>query len=175
MDRNKLDDPAGPTLASVLADLYGQNYTDPRLGSDSADFDTRNILGAMANQKAASDREPYEALTRLLTTWGMPVAAAAHRAISGSNLPKAISRHIAQEYKDGNESLTPFTSPFLAAYLMAKTPAAGRWGVAYNDALSRGAYAEAASVPKPPGSHAYSTARMLEHLNRTEPKTWTLY
>jgi len=47
---------------------YGLDYTDPRLGMDAADAGTQDVLARMAAQKAAKEREPYEALTRIAAT-----------------------------------------------------------------------------------------------------------
>lgn len=159
---------AGSTLAEVLSGdaLYGRNYVDPRIGSDSVDFDTRNVSAAMANRTAAEEREPYEALTRLLTTWGLPAAAVAHRALVGptGNSWKAIERHIDLERRmKGNPLVNSATTPFLQAYLAAQ-PAVG------------GSRLPGFGRPATPlQAHADNTADILFHLNRIEPKTKTLY
>lgn len=156
-----------------LLELYGASPgVDP--GPDEV-YSTADVLSLMAARQAEKEREPYEALTRLFTTAMVPMAAT--HAASG-NLPKAISRHIAQEVKNGNPNATPFTSPFLASYLVAATPAAHRALAAIHEAAQLGPAALRAAPDVKTGfmaGHALSTARMLEHLNRTEPTTTTLY
>ncbi len=44
----KLNDPSpANSLSEILRNRYGQDYQDDRLGRDSADYDTRNVLGRM--------------------------------------------------------------------------------------------------------------------------------
>jgi hypothetical protein len=116
MDRNKLD----PSLAAIL-----QSYYDPRLEMDAADQGTQNVLALMSSRHASKEREPYEALSRLLTTLIAP-AAAAHRAASNSNLPRAINYHNRLEQKQGNGMVNPVTKPFLSPFLAAMAPSVAR-------------------------------------------------
>ena len=156
---------------------YGHGYSDPRIGMDADDVPTQDVLALMGARQAAKDREPYEALTRLLTTAMVPMAAA-HNA--SGNLPKAISRHVKMEQGFGNPLVTP-AQPFLWPYLTAMTPSMAR--------AMRGAELGPADVLPSfvgrtldrvvPGEllapHLNATAQILNHLNRTEPKTKTLY
>lgn len=117
--------PSSPVQTNLLADLYGHGYADPRLEMDSADSSTRDVLALANARQVAKEREPYEALARLLTSW-MPVASAAHRAISGSQLPKAIGYHNRLEQKQGNGLVNPLTKPFLSSILAMLAPGMAR-------------------------------------------------
>ena len=154
----RFEEPPAVTTADALAyrDPYEQEVAEHQ----------RNLL-------AAQDREGYDALTRLVTTLLMPMAAA-HRA--SGHLPKAISRHIAQERKEGNSLVGNPWLPLwlgntgvqqgLGAYeLMAGQPGVGLAGAGLNALVN-------AYLSK---NHIVSTHRILQHLNRTEPKTKTVY
>lgn len=120
----------------------------------------------------AQGREGQDALARLLMTAIAPMAAL-HRA--SGNLPKAISRHIAQERKEGNPFFGPLGLVGVGAYgggipmAINELAATGNpWPAIMmgTGALTTGALSK---------NHFTSTARILEHLNRTEPKTKTVY
>ena len=169
--------PVEPSLAGILSSVYGQGYSDPRLGLDSADSGTQNVLSLMNATQAAKAREPYEALARLFTTW-MPPAAAAHRAVSNSNLPRAINYHNRLEQKAGNELVNGWTTPFLSPILAMMAPGMAR-------AIRREGPSLADTVPSLIGRtldksdkatnllspHINDTAKILNHLDGMASRT----
>ena len=122
-----MDEPSSSLVDALLAG-YGEGYRNLLWDGDGVNFSTANVLAGMDARQAAKGREPYEALTRLLTTAMVP-AAAAHRAASGSNLPRAINYHNRLEQKIGNPNVNPWTEPFLSAYLAYRVPGhhGGSW------------------------------------------------
>ncbi len=174
---------ADDELINALMLAYGHGYEpagpagDPNslgysLQGPAAPTDTSNVLGAMDAQRVAKQRELAQSFTNIATTAAVPYAML-HRA--AGNLPKAWELHRAQEIKEGNPFLGPIGYPLNAGVQ------AGGLGFALNDLAAHGwstALPEligplvTASMMTP---HIKSTARILEHLNRTEPKTTTIY
>ena len=165
-----MDEPSSSLVDALLAG-YGEGYRNPLMDGDSVDFSTANVLAGMNARQAAKDREPYEALTRLFTTAMAPMAGA-HAAIPG-NLPKAISRHMRLErWADNPWTTNPVTSPILEAYLALASPLARR-GLQgdFSNPLSTSLIDSSHHIKH----HARSTAQILQYLDRTSPKTKTLY
>jgi hypothetical protein len=139
-------------------------------------YGTPDVLRMMEASRVAKEREGPEALARLLMTAMGPMAAA-HK-VSG-NLPTAISRHLALERKMGNTGVTgvnPLSAPFLAPYLAATTPLVNRTLQAWHlDKVQPGPVAERLMSGSTLGPHVHDTARILNYLNQTAPKTSTLY
>ncbi len=158
-------------LASLLMHGYNNPDLNPETWADET-AGTSDLSRIMHAQKTAKDREAQEALTRLFTTAAIPMAAA-HSA--SGNLPKAIGRHVAQERKEGNPMMGPIGLPLGlgiygggAALGVHEALTGNPWGAA-------GLFLNTAALAGLSKNHITSTARILEHLNRTEPKTHTLY
>lgn len=110
-------------LERLLAQ-YGQGY-QPDLGGDDLVTSTRDVMSTMDTQHATREHEYNDALVRLLTTF-LPAAGAAHRAISASNLPRAIGYHNRLEQKQGNNYVNAWTKPVLSPILAAMAPSMAR-------------------------------------------------
>jgi len=164
-----------------LASLLMHGYSDPRLEMDSEAPTTRSVLARMDAQKAAEERAPYEAMKNLAITAMGPMTAGAAAANNYRNVGTAVRRHVAQERKEGNMSMSPsalgiyggvFGSLGPLAYILTANSPWQSWaGVA--GAAGAGATALAAKMGL--NEHALSTARILRHLNRTDPIDKTLY
>jgi len=167
---------------ALAGDLYGLDYADPRFGMDAADADTRDVTQLMTARQAEKDREPYEALTRLLTS-AIPLGSYANRlALGQRHLGEAINKHVDIETRR-NASITgirPWNEPFVRAYLAGATPpivaAARRFEAAEKpmfpgDARTLGK-ADSSNMMK---GHARDTAEIMSYLDNMHPLKQTLY
>ena len=176
-EREAREGAADPTTPAT----YG-SYADPRLNSDSEAPTTRSVLARMDAQQAAEQRKPYEAMKNLAVTMMGPFTAGAAAANNYRNVGKAIQRHVAQERKEGNWQMAPVPLSIyggvfgslgpLAYTLAANSPGWQSWAGA---AGAAGAGATALAAKMGLHEHSLSTARILRHLNRTDPVGRTLY
>ncbi len=157
-------------LARILAG-YGEGYRNPLMDSDSADFNTANVLAGMNAQQTAKEREGQDALARIVAT--LFGAGAAVRGALPQNLSKAIDHH-SRVHRD-NPMVNPVTSPFLNAYLAAMTPVTARAMQAWEAGSASPVHSLLLRGRAGLQGHAEDTASILRHLNRTDPPKVTLY
>jgi hypothetical protein len=157
-----------PLVTTQNALAYRDKYADEVEG-------LQRLYDSQDPNRKPTDEEAYGAMARLAMA-AIPGLAAVRGALLPEHLGEAVRRHIAQQRKVGNPMVNAATTPFLKPYLTASTPLARPAIQRWDDFGERGlSWWMRPLVPGSKPSHTEDAVRMLNHLDRVEPKAKTIY